>query len=142
MTTYAEAASDIRSLFSDLWVDTLSYPVEWPNETSAATLPPVTQTPWGRMVVLHATGGQISLPAGKGQARYARGGVAIFQIFVASSLGTSQIYGLVKRITDLFDGKRGADGTYFRNTRIREIGTDGSWYQVNVYVDFDYEEVK
>lgn len=142
MTTYAEAAADIRTLFSGVWVDTLTYPVQWPNEIPSVDLPPTPQTPWARMSILHATGGQASLAGNIGQARYLRGGVAVFQLFVLFAYGTTQIYSFAKQVTDAFDGVRGANGTAFKNTRIREIGADGAWYQVNVFVDFDYEEVK
>ena len=141
MTTYAQAASDVRAVFEAVW-GPLGYAVEWPNEVPAVRLPPDTDRPWARGVILHAAGGPASLSGPIGQARYARGGIAVFQVFTVLGGGTQAAYALAQQVTDAFDGRRGPNGVYFRATRIREIGPDGSWFQLNVQTDFDYEEVK
>ena len=141
MTTYAQAAADIRAVFEAVWAP-LGYPVQWPNEVSDARLPPDADTPWARGTILHAAGGPASLPGNIGQVRYAHGGIAIFQVFTRLGGGTQAAYALAQQLTNAFDGQRGPNGVYFSNTRIREIGPDGSWFQVNVQTDFDYEEVK
>ena len=43
---------------------------------------------------------------------------------------------------DTFEGVGTASGIWFRNVRIQEIGATGTWYQMNIIADFEYDEIR
>ena len=56
--------------------------------------------------------------------------------------GTQRSYDLAKVISDALEGTTTARGVWFRNVRLKEIGSDTPWFQVNINSDFYYEELK
>ena len=99
-------------------------------------------SPWIRAIVRHTSGGQASLANFNGVSRYKRSGIFTVQVFTPAGDGLSLSDSLVSVIVNAFEGKSTADGVWFRRIRINEIGQDGIWYQTNVLINFEYEEVK
>ena len=64
------------------------------------------------------------------------------QVFTAMARGVRPAYDLAQRIIDAYEGAATPGGVWFRNTRLREIGLDGPWFQVNVFSEFVYDQVK
>lgn len=137
--TLNQANIDVLTIFKTAW-DATGFPALYENVPGE---PPKTQTPWARIVLRHSGGGQGSLSGALGQQRWDRNGVLIVQVFVPNGEGLSQAYSLAKIVLDAYEGVSSPlRGVWFRNARINEVGSDGEWFQVNVLVDFVYEEIK
>ena len=115
-------------------------PIEWPNMQGDG--PPLNDgnAPWARVSILHDP---------NGRDRHSLGG-SIGSVFTARGTLTVQIFcptgkqGLVgparlgKVLLDAFEGKRGGVVRLTKSTQ-REIGRDGTWFQVNVSARFAYD---
>lgn len=95
---------------------------------------------WLRIQVRHGEGRQIGF--GDGKRRLHRLGVVTAQLFTASGTGLSTADPLVTILLNAFEGASTPGGVWFRNARVNEVGQDGGWYQTNVLVEFNYDEVK
>lgn len=136
--TYAEAYDEILALFKTAW-DTTGYSAHYTNVGSEI---PTTTVPWARAQVQLLDGFQSSLSGANAQIRWERQGIFTTQIFVPVGNGLLIGHSLSKTVTDAFEGVTTASGVWFRNARVNEIGPDGDWFQINVLVDFTYDEVK
>jgi hypothetical protein len=136
--TFTEARDDILTLFKTAW-DTTGYTVVYDDLPGDI---PDTSTPWARVTVRHQTGRQQTLVNDVGQRKFLREGVIIIQIFIPSGEGLSLIDSLAKIVADAFEGKSTTSGVWFRNVRLNEIGADGNWFNANVLIDFEYNELK
>jgi len=136
--TYAQAVDDILGVFKAAW-DPTSHTALYTNVKGEV---PSGEDPWARVNLQHTGGNQASLTGGLGTTRWARMGFLAVQIFVPIGEGLSEAHALAKIISDAFEGASTANGVWFRNVRVNEVGPDGDWYQVNVVVDFEYDEVK
>lgn len=141
--TFEQAYDDTLDIFKAAW-DTTGFVVDYENVApeDGVDIPPKTPTPWARASLRHATGGQTSLSGGLGKRTYTRTGVFIVQIFVPLGENLSEAQQLAKVVVDAFDGKASPRAVWYRNVRVNEIGSDGDWFQVNVLVDFTYDEIK
>jgi hypothetical protein len=92
--------------------------------------------------VQHTAGRQASLSGASGTKRWERSGFLIVQLFTPILQGQSSADSLVGIIRGAFEGYSTPSGVWFRNPRISEVGSDGTWYQTNILVDFLYDEVK
>lgn len=104
--------------------------------------PPRDATSWARARVQHTTGRQASLSGATGVKRWERGGFLIVQLFTPAKEGQNLSDDLASIIRGAFEGYSTPSGVWFRNPRINEVGQDGTWYQVNIFVDFLYDEIK
>lgn len=78
-----------------------------------------------------------------GNRRFRRFGIITVQIFTLGDQGLSTADVFAKVALDAFEGNSTAPTEiHFRNSRINEVGEDGPWFQTNVIVDFDYDEIK
>ena len=136
--TFAQATDDILGIFKDAW-DPTTYEAIYTNIAGEV---PTGTDPWARATLQHVGGGQASLTGGLGTTRWNRTGFLTVQVFVPIGEGLSGAHNLAKIIADAFEGASTPNGVWFRNVRVNEVGPDGDWYQVNVVVDFEYDEVK
>ena len=97
---------------------------------------------WCRISVKHVTGNQSTLSNNNGIRRYKRTGILIVQLFAGIGTGMSLSDKYSKIIVDSLDGKSTTSGVWLRNVRVNEVGRDGSWFQTNIFADFEYEEEK
>ncbi len=135
--TFAEAQTDIFSLFKAAW-DTTGFIALYPNVGGKI---PTGSDPWARVTLQTVDGGQTAF-GDSGIARFGRTGIFVAQIFVPKGEGLNQGYVLAKVVADAYDGVASPLGTWFRNGRINEVGPDGEWFQINFLVDFEYDELK
>lgn len=115
--------------------------VFWDNLDKGESAP--VDRPWFRVTVRHTNGEQTTLQE-PGSRRFSREGLVTVQIFVpAGARGLTLADRLGKMATDAFEGRQ-ADGVWFRNVRLNEVGNDekGAWYQANVIAEFYYEQTK
>jgi hypothetical protein len=103
--------------------------------------PPDSGDPWARVQIRHLTGGQANLGAPGTQRRFNRAGIITIQVFwPLSQAALSNARSLAGVARAAFEGQATTSHIWFRNVRVQEIGPDGSWYQVNVLADFEYDE--
>lgn len=136
--TYTQARDEILTLLKAAW-DPTTYPMIYDDLKGSV---PTTSTPWARATLKHFTGNQSTLANDVGNRRFSRSGNLTVQIFTESGKGLSLSDTLAKIVTDAFEGQTSPSGIWFRNVRYNEAVADGNWYQVNVIVDFEYDELK
>ena len=64
------------------------------------------------------------------------------QVFTPRGEGSARSDIIASTIQGAFEGVSTNGGAWFRNARVEEVGASGTWHQVNVLVDFEYEEIK
>jgi len=130
--TIQQARDEISALFHAAWSPRA---VIWDGLVGK---PPSGRTPWARFTMRHFEGGSASISS----KHFRREGTIFIQLFVPVGDGLSAMDPLTKIAMDAYEGQSTAGGAWFRDVRCREIGPDGDWYQVNVLVDFEYDEIK
>lgn len=135
MTTLDQAQQAINDRFVTEWGTTT--PFSFTNETPASN---DISTSWVRLVSKLAVSGQRSLGQ-SGNRKYDRNGIIFAQVFSPINEGSSSGTALAKQIEDLYEGER-FNGVVGQDSIIRDIGPDGEWYQLQVEINFQYEEIK
>lgn len=74
--------------------------------------------------------------------RYTSVGTVTAQIFSPRGDGLKVGGDAAMVVRNAFEGKDTPGGAVFKNVRIREIGSSGTWYQINVLADFTYDEMR
>ena len=134
MTTINQAKDTVLKTFAASW-DKVACPYVQDNETLKAP-----HSPWARIVVRNTAGGQHTLGP-QGSRVYRRIAHVLIQIFTTSGTGTKDADLLAQAANNIFEGKT-INGLCFNDGTVREVGSDGEWYQVVLDVSFDYDETK
>ena len=71
---------------------------------------------------------------------YRKVGVVFFSIFVPVNTGTRQAYTYADTLTALFRGQE-INGIRFRQIEVNEVGEANGWFQVNLSIAFEADEV-
>lgn len=136
LTRFREQLLDDYGAIMDTDEDAVVY---WDNLSSNGQ--PPQDKPWFRVVVRHTDSDQSSLGEANNR-RFNRVGLVSVQVFTpAGARGLTLADQLGKMAVDAFEGKE-ADGVWFRNVRLQEIGPDGPWFQYNVTASFTYDQTK
>jgi hypothetical protein len=135
--THKQAVDSMLTLFKAAW-DTTGYISIYPN---VAGDKPLIAEPWARVNITHEDEAAGSLSGATGTQRWTRSGFLSVQVFTPTGEGLSNGHALTKIVQDAFEGQT-VDGIWFRNVRVNEIGPDGDYYQINVLIDFTYDEIK
>ena len=135
--TYKQANDEILSLLKAAW-DPTGHKMFWEGVRDQRE---TDMSPWATVVVRHAAGQQDTL-GGKGHRQFLRLGAVVVTINTPSSSGLSEGYNLAKVVADAYEGVSSPNGVWFRNVRINELGREGTFFQTNVVVDFEYYETK
>ena len=139
MPTLSEAEDAICQAFSDAWADRT--PVEWPNVATEGPQLREGNVAWCAVHIIHDGADQRTL-GGEGERVFERFGGLTVQIFIpAGQRGLSPASELAKVAADAFEGKT-VGGVRFYRVGTRTIGSDGTWFQVNVSADFEFDETK
>ena len=147
--TVTQARNEVFTLFRTAWLaDASSLGVELRYEDVGPTDPPKIPTggdapSWVRIQLRHADGDQSSLGGETGTRIFERFGIITVQVFTPTGDGLvlNDTLSLIAR--NAFEGKTTSPGAVrLRRARIVAVGEDGPWYQSNVLVDFEYDEVK
>jgi hypothetical protein len=96
---------------------------------------------WGACSIRHNISSQNTLRGDQG-VRIEKTGILIVRTFVAGGEGLSTSDAVVKIVSDAFIGVRSPNDVVFRAPTPDEQGNDGPWFQVNVTVPFEYDEIK
>jgi hypothetical protein len=63
-------------------------------------------------------------------------------VFKPTGSGVAEDSGIDTIVAGGFEGVTSPGGVEFKGVTVNEIGQDGDFYQVNVVVPFEYDEVK
>jgi hypothetical protein len=105
---------------------------------------PPTADEWARVSTIFGNLDQQTF-AGTGNRRFNRSGILTVQVFTSfarttDKSGRADI--IVQRVIDTFEGERTAGGIWFRGVTDSDVGKDGAWWQTNVTVRFEYQQIK
>lgn len=99
--------------------------------------PPEDLALWGRLTIHHLEGARASL--GGASARFRRQGMVSIQVFTPIGEGTLLADRVGDPLVEAFEIPGQIDNIWFRNARMREVGSDGTAHQVNVEVEFIFD---
>lgn len=136
--TLTQARDEMMAVFHAAW-DTTGHDVFYTDQGGPG---PSDRDPWARVLVQHNIGFEASLRGAEQTRKYRREGLITVQLFTPAGDSLSSADTLGKLILDAFEGKKTPGGAWFRNARYNEVGPDGDFYQCNVLVDFEYDEIK
>jgi len=136
--TFDAANDEILAFFATAWTPTGLLAL-YENVAGAK---PTAQVSWAKVSLRHGGGRQSSLSGGLGTSRFDRTGIVTVQIFIPNGQGLSEGYELGKVVIDAFEGKATASHIWFRNAKITEVGPSDEWFQLNVTIEFSYDEIK
>lgn len=137
MTTLTEARNAIYNRFIGQWGSTTQFTFD--NEAFDTNDIAVDES-YIRVVVRTSVGPQQTL--GPVNSRiFRRTAQIIMQVFTPTDVGTASADSLGQQARAVFEGAS-FDGIDCFNAIVNEIGPDGAYYQMNVTVDFRYDEIK
>ncbi len=100
-------------------------------------------TAWAKATVNFGSSEQASLVDNSGVKRWERTGFLTVQLFTPVGEGHTLSNKLKKTVVNAFEGHRTPNGvTFIESIRFVPIGSDGNWYQLNVLVPFESDEIK
>jgi len=143
------ARNEVMALFKAAWDANLTsapIPILWdginpleppqPASTAAAEA-----RPWVRIEMRHNVGGQAGF--GDGVRRYRRVGIITVEVFTPMGTGFDALHDeLVQIVKDAFEGKTTPSDVEFRDVSPKEVGPTGPWFQSDVNIAFEYDEIK
>lgn len=137
--TSSEAVDEMLAIFKTVWDDT-GYTAIY---TDVAGSKPTVQEPWARVTVKHAIGGQASLSDDTGKKVFTQLGTIFIQIFAPQGAGQVQARDLAQLLLVAYSKrKNGVGSVWYRNQRMKEIGSDGAFDNTNVLIDFTYDDLR
>jgi hypothetical protein len=99
-----------------------------------------TEETWVR-VTIKADGGFQSSLGISGNRRYLRTGTIYVQVFTMMNKGTDLNDQYAEESLNVLDGYN-IDGLWTYNGRIQTVGSDSEYYQQNVVIDFEFENIR
>lgn len=136
MTTLVDAREAIYQAFATAWGSTT--PLAFDNEKFV----PPDAAPWVRLAVRHQVSNQETL-GGTGNRVFLREGLVFVQVFTPEDDGQRASDVLVQQARAVFEGVNlVANGVWFNDVVVREIGPTEGWNQVNAEAAFFYQEIK
>lgn len=146
--TPAEARDQIFGLLLTAWQtqfgDPPSIPLLW-KDTDID--PPLQQDadnnpePWARVSLLHKKGGIQSLRGDSGNLKYRQTGNLIVKFYEPLQLGNNLADQIVQLVLKTYTGKTTSGGVWFRPIGPREVGGKGAWWETDVLVSFEYDNL-
>lgn len=136
--TYQQAKDEILTIFKDAW-DTTGYPVHYQDVRKQRDRD---EEPWATVFLQHSAGFQSTLTGVQGERTFSRLGFVTVQVFTPIGKGLHKAYELAKLVSDAYEGAATPGGVWFRNVKLNEAGQDGEFYQLNVIIEFSYDEIK
>lgn len=148
LPTHPSAVDELLGLFRAKWnAETPALNggtpvrVEWPGVDSGSAPPP--DEAYARVRVRHTTSRQATFGA-KGSRRYTRPGFVSVQVFapIAGGAGLTFAESLAIIARNAFEGEGTDSGIWFRRSVINDIGESGTWHQMNMVIEFEYDELR
>lgn len=95
---------------------------------------------WARLSLQNQDGNQGTLSGDAGTRRWDMVGFLTIQIFTPFGAGGVGAYELAQELLAAYRGDKGA--VWYTNPRVREIGQDGSFFNVNFIINFQYDQIQ
>lgn len=128
------AINAIFALIKTAWEATSTGPIFWPDKP--CEIP--TSGEWARVSIQHGDGGQASLSDANGVQKFTALGIVYVQVFTELGKSHPRGYALSEAVLNAFR-KAKISGIMLHRGRIREIGADGAFYQIQALTAFEYE---
>jgi len=103
--------------------------------------PPAIPAPWVRLSVIFNHGAQTSLGV-SGNRRFQKSGFVNVQVFTPVNKGTDKNDEMAHDISSFLDGVNLGHGLWLYNGSIKTIGDRDDYYQQNVVVEFNFEDIR
>lgn len=133
MTTGRQAYTELYAPFQNIWGSDVIY---YPNV--AVKGKPDVKKRYARIIVMGLQGGQSTLANVDGNIRLESQGLLSLELHFPLGGGVGDAFDVIDAVKTAYAKARG--GVWFRNVRHQEIGANDT-YQVNVYVDFNYDAI-
>ena len=133
--TIQEAIDAMNGILLRSW-NTTTCPILW--EGVAQNQP--TNKPFLRVTIKHASDGVASLPAWNGERIFRRSGTIFVSVFTPITDNSGLRFQLSQNVIDIFETVRD-DNVSFENIYPVEIGQSGNFYQINVLIEFNYQDI-
>lgn len=131
---YEAARKSIQGFFSDNFTGVAATKIAWDNVEFRV---PTDASSWVRFSLQHNISNYVSL----GRNRLTRRrGLVFVQVFVPENSETLIASQIVDDVVDVFE-TNALSGVVFESPNVREIGTNGGWFQINISVPFYYDDV-
>jgi hypothetical protein len=135
MATQMGAVDEMLTIVKTAWdANTSGAPLYYDNQDAERPRVPAT---FGRAVVRHFDGTQISLGDRSMKRRY---GAIFVQVFVPQGSGQAEIRNLSDELMFALEDARPST-VRLTDVQINELGADGTYFQVNVVANFSYDRV-
>lgn len=134
MTTRHEAMQDIVGMFLYYWgVDFVKVPGK------DFTAPSDRSQQWAEVDIEHTDGAQASLAGADGSRRWRRSGVCTISLYFPVTGDLGPINTTAEEVEQLYQGKRSPNDVWFRGVRTIEDKTYTTWYKLDVFFLFEYD---
>jgi hypothetical protein len=148
VTNQLQARDDMMKLFNDGW-----NAADWTYTNGKPTVrfqgrekndPPPPDASYARVTITHSGGEQTGFRGDSGKRMVCKTGTITVQSFGHLSGGKGLEFATFMAIIAerCFSGKTSPNGVWFRRIRSNEVGQTGSWFQLNTYIDFEYNELR
>lgn len=138
--TVAQARDEMLKAITDAWTAGASGAPMFYDDRPGE--PPKDGKAWARVNIKHTVGQQATIANPIGNSLFRRDGIITVQIFTPSGQGLKLADQLAKVVLDALEGQSTPGGVWFRKVRLREVGPDGTWFNLNVLAEFNYDEAK
>lgn len=132
-----DAIREMLSIFKAVW-DDQGYTAIYTDVTGSK---PSVQEPWARVTVKHALGAQSSLADATSKKLFTETGTIFIQVFAPQGAGQVSSRSLAHLIRVAYCQNGGGE-VWYRNQRLKEIGSDGAFDNTNCLIDFTYDDLR
>ena len=135
MSNYVQAVTAMQSFFNTGWAG--ATPIRWGADDPSE---PANGINWVRFGIRHNDGLQSTMGS-PGSNRFRHIGIITAQVFTPEGSYGVDARALASDMLELYQGKEDS-GIYYYNVRADEVGNDGfGWYQINVVIEFRYDNI-
>lgn len=135
--THKQAIDEIQVMAWAVWEPT-GFKMFW---EAVRDVRDTTEVEWASTYIRHGPSRQVTLGP-VGARLFERRGTIIMNCFAPIGKGLSESYASATILADAFEGKSSPGGVWFTDVKIKEIGREGQFYQVNALADFTYNQIK
>lgn len=97
---------------------------------------------WGRLALQFDTGRRITVGTDPGTALYRRGGQLFVQVFTPHGEGPRVSDRTVEALVRALEHPGQVGGVRLRNVSPQPGESDGTWWQVNVFAEFEFDRIQ
>lgn len=135
-TSWEKEGNDIRGAFATALAET--YPSMKVAYDNAPFTIPTDGSTWIRLTVLSGQSNRLNINAS--QKKYRHIGVVVAQIFTKPGSGDKEARQVAEVVAAIFRSTQ-VGGCLFKEPAATPVGTNDGWYQFNVSIPFDRDDV-